>query len=645
MSVANILEDPAVGYKKIDQMWYNAGGGPPPVGLYLPLAGGTMDAFPAGQINAHTLNEVVNITGASAGPGNDTVIQTINGNDLSLQTQPTESITANTGQFEIDAQIRTEINSVVVVQPVGGYTYPNNPERGLEITDWNNPVVGNTMTALEISKTKSGGEANGIFVVDVKNDNGADSYGVRVEDVGLVPLGTSSAFGLSVSNINGNGVAQGGVFSGMTADSLAKGVAVDSITANVGDALGVDVVGITGNTTATGVNIVSTTATTASAFGINIDNVSANNADATGVSIQNVSALNSTTTGINVNNVAGLVGGAYGAILQGVNATDGAGGGSEAIGCRIAGINGDGDTIGADIFKILSADTAAAIGVRISDCRGIGPVGGGDAVGVSIDNVRDENGVGNSWGVRVNKISNPSAGSQSFGVDVSQLANKETFGVRVNDVNGKQIGHGVSITDTKGDLTESVGVSVINTTSVASEAYGVKVDKVDGFSRTYGVYIGSNLSSSGGGAVIGFRQEGAAGQKVINGFDGETRAGAAEDANTGISLQVQGNMFGTAQLINNPGQQIIENGGNFVVVQDIGGSYNVGLPSANVKEGHWFVISNRSAAGNITFDAGGGILVNGGINWSCPAIPSANDYRLLNAFYTSVAGVGEWNIG
>jgi hypothetical protein len=54
MSAANILNSPINAAPAITTP-YASGGGAPPLGVYLPLAGGTMDVFPAGVINAHTI--------------------------------------------------------------------------------------------------------------------------------------------------------------------------------------------------------------------------------------------------------------------------------------------------------------------------------------------------------------------------------------------------------------------------------------------------------------------------------------------------------------------------------------------------------------------------------------------------------------
>jgi len=65
------------------------------------------------------------------------------------------------------------------------------------------------------------------------------------------------------------------------------------------------------------------------------------------------------------------------------------------------------------------------------------------------------------------------------------------------------------------------------------------------------------------------------------------------------------------------------------------------LPSGNAKEGHQYTLTMTAGAA-ITLDAGGGILVNGGISVVIPAAPA---YKMYQAFYTAGSGIGQWYVG
>jgi hypothetical protein len=700
------------------------GGGPP--GLYLPLAGGNMDASPAGVIGAHTITGLTTLEGDAAG------------NDLSILTQAGGAdiaidATASGGSLFVDAystQITTgtgagakvEINGKVVVQPPAGYTYPDNPEYAVDIKNWTNPTA-NLQAAIGISTISSTADANGVF---------------------------------------------GG-----------------SITSTGGSAVGVNFSSLQGQSSATGI-LLNTMSSPTHSLGIDIQNVVSDN-QVDGISATNMTSGN-ICAGMRLTNMVGP-GGSYGAVINGVDAASNPGSGANAKGMEVAGVNADGETSGIDVFKIIGNNTAPVYGIRVSDIRGddsVGAVGGNDVYGMQIIDVRDNVGSGNSTGLFIGKIYNNTNTSISYGLRVSDINNDDAEGVAIQSINGGNIGRGVNMNSitakaeavayfvdtTFANTDNACAFRAVNTTcsdSVAfgldlqkvsapnSEAYGIRVSDVIGNQKTFGTYltnitsqnataygniiggvnaptgeaygyyitsvngdaktfgsyvasvnstsadafghlitgiVANNAASHGiyltsvvsdnndaEGILIsgisaatnayginidnlksttsafgvrigpgfsspdnnGFVQEGTIGLKVRNKLDNELQVGIYEDATTGLSLKVNGNAFYSAQLINNPGAQIIPNKGNLIVVQNIGAPYSVVLPSGLAQEGHQFTICMRSTTA-VSFNAGGGILVNGGTSWTCPGIVNPN-YRMLQAFYTSVAGVGEWLIG
>ena len=150
------------------------------------------------------------------------------------------------------------------------------------------------------------------------------------------------------------------------------------------------------------------------------------------------------------------------------------------------------------------------------------------------------------------------------------------------------------------------------------------------------------MTVGSGGTILGFFQEGSAGNKIRNNFDNEISCGSQEDLNTGLSLTIRGNAFYSAQFINGPGA-IVENAGNLIILNDVSSSYAVSLPSSNVQEGHQYTICMKNT-GSVTLSAGGGILVNGFPSYTINGITLPN-YKMYQAFYTSASGSGEWYIG
>jgi len=587
MSVANILEAPPVGYKKIDEFWYNAGGGPPG-GPFLPLAGGTMNASPAGIINAHTINELTNITGSSVGPGNDTVIQTINGNDLALITDPNESITMTTGQFEIDAQIRCEINATTVIQPVGGYTYPNAPEVGLTIQNWLNPT------------------ANPQFGCQITNIDSAnsDAEGLRIQSITAT---TGTATGETIRGITGDrSVGMNiAIITAATFDTI--GVNLTSVDATLGnatgyemttlnagqDARGININAITAGTNAYGAELNNIVATTGSSYGVVASGIQGD-ADGFGVSINSLTANNGVATGVDVLGSTSVLGNSIGVNVDGVNAPSV---GTEARGAKIANVNADGRAYGVSVDNIqannsfavgvsatgVESATAASFGARFI---GIGNVAGGNsAVGVDINGVNQD-------------PANPA--SQAFGVNVGNVAGANAFGVSVANTQGNQRTRGLFIQNTNSTLGFANAIDVVQTTSAGADANGMRIVDVAGTTASYGVQVNNvnntnpALPSYGGFFARGGKAIGNAGQllKIL-------------DGNLGLAVQNVADAIGP--------NNVFGDAGNLVSVDAVVGAgvpITLVVPLGGWEVGHWFLLCKQGLAGPNVVD-GGGNLFNG----------------------------------
>jgi hypothetical protein len=321
----------------------------------------------------------------------------------------------------------------------------------------------------------------------------------------------------------------------------------------------------------------------------------------------------------------------------------------------LGGVTGDGQTSGIVMNKILGRNANPVRGIEMYDIRGVdnNGIGGNDVRGIDIRELEDSVGNGNSTGITVSKITNALLSSQSTGISIDNIGNNIAKGLEIASVAGQvnvPVGpdeaRGVDITSITTPEGECYGLKIDTVTAGdgitvggPGRAFGINVDNITGTSRCFGIRVGPTMTAPVGLPKIAFKQTGGSG--ITNEFDNTTFCGGGENVNTGQSLKIIGNAFYTAQYITGAGS-IIENGGNLVVLRD-SGSYSVALPTGNAQEGHQFTICQTSS-GNVTLDAGGGIIVNGGISYTLPGI-TAPDYKMYQAFYTDVAGVGQWYIG
>lgn len=647
------------------------GGGAP--GLYLPLAGGNMDASPAGVIGAHTITGLTTLEGDAVG------------NDLSILTQAGGAdiaidATASGGSLFVDAYstaittgtgagAKVDVNGRLVVVPPGGYTYADNPQVAVKVQNWTNPTGNNQFGIVADTITANGsGNVAGITASTIAATGSGDATGIR--SFGVNASGPGNAQGIIVDNIAAtNGLTNGVSITNINGVGDANAIAGGSITSGTSSANGINLASIQGASTANGI-LLNTIIGTGQASGIDIQNVSS---DSQVVGIQANALISTTgnTYGMLLNNMVGP-NACIGATINGIDAAIIANSGAVGKGIEVSGVNADGETIGIDVFKVLGNNVSPVVGIKVNDVRGIdsvGAVGGNDVRGVFIANVRDDVGNGPSTGIQIEKITNPINTSQSKGIFMSDIVNNDAQGVGIQNVIGainsdgvnifniqaKDFAYGEKINLVFADVQEARGIEIVDVQTngldslgidirkiiTPATAYGIKVDEVSGVARTYGVYIGPNLSSTGG-TTLGFYQEGNPTQKVINVLNNELKVGNVENANTGLSLSIIGNAFYTAQFINGAGT-IVENKGNLVILNDTGVAYSVALPSTNVQEGHQYTICMKNT-GNVIVNAGGGISVNGGISYTLGGI-TAPDYKMYQAFYTSASGVGEWYIG
>jgi hypothetical protein len=513
-------------------------------GLFLPLAGGNMDASPAGVIGAHTISGLTTLESDNAG------------NDLSILTQPGGSdinidATASSGFVNVDAYSTTittgtgagaevDIRGKVVIQPPAGYSYPDVPQLGgLCIKNWNNTnaALGNTMNACEIDTIGSIGNTNGLNIENIlANNTSGFANGININAVD-----GSFATGVNVHNINARGQAEGFRCSNIVSDTQDSiGLVTRDIISTAAGGYAISCINITGAVSGVGANF-----------------ISINGPEAIGVIVSSVTSSSTTATGVNIGDVDGP-GNATGIIIGNVAGGD--------IGCGV-----DVDNVTAKQEAI--GYNARSISTDLGDCHGF------KALSMSSD-------AGNCYGAKIDRV----------------VANTKV-------------------------------------------AYGISVNDVNGTARTYGIYLGPNMTVGSGGTILGFFQEGSAGNKVRNNFDNEISCGSQEDPNTGLSLTIKGNAFYSAQFLNGPGA-IVENGGNLIVLKNVGSSYDVALPFDNVQEGHQYTICMTNT-GSVTLSCINGLViipVNGGAFYTINGI-TPPDYKMYQAFYTSVSGSGEWYIG
>jgi hypothetical protein len=485
-----------------------------------------------------------------------------------------------------------QIGSPVIIQPPTGYTYPESISSGqvnigTQIKDWVNTTTDPSGTVNEA----------GLFINNIASANGV-TYGMVMDGITST---TQIAYGILCVNISGATSANGALYSNITSLGNSTGLEISSVTGDSGAAGGIysNITSVSGG--ANGININSVTGY--DAYGIQSGNVSGGNA-ATGLNVYSVQSGSADSIGVNIGTIT-TNGSAsvYGLYMTNMNAL----GGGTANALFIENVSG-GAVIGERI-SIVTASTTTAIGVEISDITGIT-----HTAGIKLNNVTSSTAIADGL-----VVDNINGASDATGFRGSNVSGATAYGININNIN-----------------------------STTSGAYGAYINNINSTtSGAYGVYIGPNLAGPVG-SNFGFYQEGIlTGTKIVNNMMNELRCGTAEDPVTGTSFKINGNAFYSAQYPQ-PDEAIVENGGNLVLLKDAGVNYKIFLPSNSVQEGHQYTICMRNTA-DVQFTNGGSdILVNGDVDWICPAIPAGPpyNYRMLQAFYTSIDNLsGEWYIG
>jgi len=227
MSVANILETPSNTFQRIDPIWDNGGGG---AGPYLALAGGTMDAFPNGVINAHSIREVITLNGSSVA-GLDTVIRTIAGNDVIMETGATDGINLDTGVLLANCGTRVELNGgsslnqlvvdntgvKAVVNAGGGVITQSNAGGAanpiLNLINTNGNALAPHLDFYKNSASVQAGDGLGVLSFHGKNSAGTKKEFARMEVVGSgITAGSEQGY-ISFSRLTGSGGALASILS------------------------------------------------------------------------------------------------------------------------------------------------------------------------------------------------------------------------------------------------------------------------------------------------------------------------------------------------------------------------------------------------------------------------------------------------
>jgi hypothetical protein len=624
MSVANILEDPAIGYKKIDQMWYNAGGGPPPVGLYLPLAGGTMDASPAGIINAHTINELTNITGSSIGPGNDTVIQTINGNDLALQTDPNESITANTGQFEIDASIRCEINATTVIQPIGGYTYPNNPEIGLTIQNWNNPIPSVPMTGCLITNTTADFNATGLEVNATTTINNSDATGIKAVATGDISITNQSegihiekvnavntAIGANIIDVNANDVV-GASVSGINGVNTSVGVFIGSPTSSTGNTDAIIIKAPAAAQDCRGINAGNLQGT--NVWGAEFNNLIASGGDARGVVVSGADGSSSTGVGVDINSTTGGPNGAYGIIINGTTSVAS----GIATGVEIGNTNGDATATGVNASAINSTNGRAE-GIITTSINA--SAAGADANGFRVDSVNSAGGF--ARGMSITNID--ATTNRCFGVDINALTGGgATIGVNANNI----------ITTT---ANTAAGMNINNVAASTGTGIGVSLNTISG-TRANGIDLANVIATNATAHGIRVQSVRTTNVPASAAYGGFFSRGAKLAANAGQLMRIfDGNLGLAVQTVDGANANVFGDGGNMIIIT-VAAAVGVNLvpPNGGWEAGHWFLFSKQGGGVHNLID-GGGANFNGAVG---PFAFGGAGGAMCLLFWTGIPAIG-----
>ncbi len=601
-------------------------------GPFLPLAGGVMDALPAGTITAHTIDGIASLTGIGASaPGNTFVIQTDPvGDNILIDATPsggTVDINAfsTTIESSINALTGLDVQGAVVIQPIPAYTYPDNDgvvgtdnNIALHVKNWTNPNVAPTTAVNEI----------GIRVDNITSTND-NAIGMDILNID----GPAQAYGLQMNTVNSTGASFGVDMTNITGDGQVTGFQANTITTTAGQAFGMILNGMAGPNGAVGITL----------GGIDAQSNPGSFAQATGIQCSGVNGDGS----------------AFGMLMSGVDATINPGNGAVATGIALGGVTGDGQTSGMVIQKILGKNANPVRGIEMFDIRGddANLVGGNDVVGIEIREVEDSVGNGNSTGITVSKITNPLNSSQSKGISIDNIFNNVAKGLEIGSVTGQvnvPVGpdgaRGVDITSITTPQGECYGLKIDNvaagdgvTPLGSGRAFGINVDNVTGTSRCFGIRVGPNMTAPVGLPKIAFKQQGGTG--ITNEFDNTTFCGGGENVNSGQSLKIVGNAFYKAQYFNIDGSTILGNGGNLVIFENNTGiPITVFLPSGpNLQEGHQYTLC-MSGTGDVKLD-GAGNAVNANPNILLTGITLPN-YQMYQAFYTTIAGgPSQWYVG
>lgn len=617
MSVANTLKGPIVA-PAITIQYAGSGGGPSP-GLFLPLAGGTMDASPSGVINAHTITGLTTLQGdavgndlsilAQAGGANVNIDTTASGGDVNIDTgafnvnasEPVNITTAgafldlicptgelkagdplNVGnkaliiinntspqsQIAVSAVDNVAIDNRIVVVPNGNMTYVPD-DVAVRMETYIN-TAGN-QTGLAVGKIVSSvGNSTGINVADTNAE--LNVIGVNIA---ATTSQNGNAVGCAIASVNGPFEGVGLDVTDLTTGAAAYGVRLKNINASSAQAVGFRSEGVVANGPSRGAHLIDTQSSGDSVYGLDIAQVTTD--------------VNGVAYGINTTLVSSQFGSAIGHNVETIGSTQGG-----AFGVNITGVSGKTDATGISVFTSIAANgPAKGIQVFGVDAQGIG-LGNENATGLEIQAT----------------TSNPSSGMTSTGIKLIQTQGDLATGVsiigvegftndakaiEINSVNSPAAAFGVIMEDITADASRAIGYSAQNVTSTNGGAAGLNINGVVGRTGANGILIENVSSSLPSGAAYGLLAN-KAGAKGLN------------DAGVLMRL-VTGNLGLAVQTINIANANVYGDNGNFVEIGTTAAT-NVILntPTGGWLPGHFFLFSKQ----------GGGShnLVNTGINFN-----------------------------
>lgn len=522
--------------------------GAPVGGPYLPLAGGQMDFNPlfptsVGVIEAHRITNL---------PTTDLDLVANAGHSVNIQTGGLDQVAVDTGALQVRATNGSVFESTAEFVPPPFYTYPNNPERGVYIHSWGNPT-GFQQIGCEIDQiTSATGEADGISVSRVRAGGGSDALGIKVDDIGLVPVGTNVAKGLQVRTINSAGISHGVDIQGVDGPVRSYGIQTQNIN-SAGNSVGYEATNITGGldgrgayfanvsggANAYGVEMLSINAGTGVARGINIDATTSANNDAEGLRMVVIDAPNGTSSGVRVGSVSGLV--ANGGVINSVIGTN------QAKGLEIDGT----DSTAGNAEGIFLRNTTAAV-----DARGIlvdainatnsafgaefnNIVGGGDARGIIVSGPQGTTGIG--VGIEINSVSGSSAAvALSINSATSTGVGSQAKGIECQNINGDIDTFGIDASLIASVSATATGILTSKITSATnSDAFGLYVDDVKaggGNGFTHGVRIDNIDGTNGTGRTFGINMTNVNGNGPTLGLTLNNITTSGTSAATGINM-------------------------------------------------------------------------------------------------------------